>query len=204
VFKEFGHFKRHCPKYDKKSSQSNQNKVAQKNVNFIGVSESNANFFKTVLIEGSPEKCFIDFGSECSLITIAKTEKLGVNIVPREPGVILTTVGGSKIEVSSSVWAEINLDGITKRIEFFVVIKCVVNADLLIGQNFTELDDISYIKTGYTLQFYENQVVNSLQINTPQLNIGNNDPKIVDQLLSLLNEHPACVAIDLADIEDDR
>jgi hypothetical protein len=106
--------------------------------------------------------------------------------------------------VSSSVWAEINLDGITKRIEFFVVVKCVVNADLLIGQNFTELDDISYIKTGYTLQFYENQVVNSLQINTPQLNTGNNNPKIVDQLLSLLNEHPACVAIDLADIEDDR
>jgi hypothetical protein len=197
---EFGHFKRHCPKGDKKLSQSNQNKVAQKNVNFIGASDSNAKFFKTVLIEGSPEKCFIDFGSECSLITIAKAEKLGVNIVPREPGVILTTVGGSKIEVSSSVWAEINLDGITKRIEFFVVVKCVANADLLIGQNFTELDDISYIKTGYTLQFYENQVVNSLKINTPQLNIGNDDPKIVDQLLSLLNEYPSCVAIDLADI----
>ncbi|KAH0815997.1 hypothetical protein GEV33_006795 [Tenebrio molitor] len=48
------------------------------------------------------------------------------------------------VRPDSSVYtvAVILVDGIDKEIELIVIDKCVMNVDVLIGQNFTELDDI--------------------------------------------------------------
>ena len=57
------------------------------------------------------------------------------------------------------------------------------------GKNFTELSDISYIKSRHKLQFL--QVCNINKIETRQLGVENS--VVVDQLVELLNDYPMCV-----------
>jgi hypothetical protein len=61
-----------------------------------------------------------------------------------ETPIVLSTVGDFQVRPDSSVYtvAVILVDGIDKEIELIVIDKCVMNVDVLIGQNFTELDDI--------------------------------------------------------------
>lgn len=123
-------------------------------------------YFKNILLEKHEIRCFIDFGSQCSLITENLATSLGLPRVPLMTPVILTTLGDKHIKPEAMIRAGIELDGICKIIQFYVVKKCVMNVEVLIGQNFTELDDIQFYKTGSLLQFslicVNKQLVNSI------------------------------------------
>jgi hypothetical protein len=68
--------------------------------------------------------------------------KLNVELAPLKVPVLLSTLGEFIIKPKFSVVVRMVVDGISKMVEFYVIQKCVMNVDVLIGHNFTELDDI--------------------------------------------------------------
>jgi hypothetical protein len=72
-----------------------------------------------------------------------------------ETPIVLSIVGDFQVRPDSSVYtvAVILVDGIDKEIELIIIDKRVMNVDVLISQNFTELDDIKCVKASKTLQF---------------------------------------------------
>jgi hypothetical protein len=87
-----GHFRRFCPSNNNNDQRSTAKRpllaIEPKHVNFIGPS-ANSKFFKTMTIERRQMKCFVDFGSECSLISAAAVQLLSATPVSLETGVTL-------------------------------------------------------------------------------------------------------------------
>lgn len=74
-----------------------------------------------------------------------------------------------------------------------------MGAEILIGQNFTEMYEARYSKIGDTLTFSESvskQTVNSIK----QTSIGVDDPQGIQLVIDLLNKFPQCCAQNLSQI----
>jgi hypothetical protein len=75
----------------------------------------------------------------------------------------------------------------------------------MVGQNFTELDDIQYIKTGNTLRILQVPVqkgVNTITRGVVHLDV--NDPGVVNELLTVLNEYPMCIATNMSELGETK
>lgn len=55
---------------------------------------------------------------------------------------------------------KINIDGVVRRLTLYVTDKRIMNVDVLIGQNITELDDVCYEKSNGVLKFMINRSLN--------------------------------------------
>lgn len=148
---KWGHIKKNCPQ----TTTQHRSKLPaiEYHVNYIA-KNPNDKFYKTIKINGQEIKSYIDFGSECSLITQDAINQLQLQTKPCAGNVRLFTLAGNAIKPKQLVSVEITLDNIKRTIEFYVIEKCVLNVPV-IGQNFTELYDISYIRTGSELTFTE-------------------------------------------------
>jgi hypothetical protein len=76
-----------------------------------------------------------------------------------------------------------------------------MNVDVLIGQNFTELDDIKCVKTSKTLQF--SKICSGVYVNSIEksiVNVGIEDSSTVEKVLGLLNEYSMCVASSTSEV----
>jgi hypothetical protein len=75
----------------------------------------------------------------------------------------------------------------------------------LVGQNFTELDDIQYIKTGNTLRILQVPVQKGVNtITRGVVHLGVNDPGVVNELLTVLNEYPMCIATNMSELGETK
>jgi hypothetical protein len=83
-----GHLRRSCPNQGSRGGKLLA--IEHKRIYFIG-NDANAKFFKTVALNGHQIKSFVDFGSECSLITAkaAKNLRLLLVVKPRSNGLSL-------------------------------------------------------------------------------------------------------------------
>jgi hypothetical protein len=94
------------------------------------------------------------------------------------------------------------VDGIRKMVEFYVIQKCVMNVDVLIGHNFTELDDIQYTKAGNSLKFTQSNHHKSINsVETTLVNVVVDKPEVVHKVLDLLNDYSTCLASQLAEVD---
>ncbi|EFA12439.1 Retrovirus-related Pol polyprotein from transposon 297-like Protein [Tribolium castaneum] len=87
--------------------------------------------------------------------------------------------------------------------QLYVVEKCVMGVEVLIGQNFTELYDVSYLKIGNSLRFENAGITIGPSIHSISekvLNVGVNDPEIVNSLVELINEFEFCTAQNYSEI----
>jgi hypothetical protein len=198
-----GHIRRNCPE---RSTSANQMKsksplaLEYKNVNFIANCRPNDKYFKTITIKQVPLKCFIDFGSECSLIARSSAQKLKLKFTALCTPIVLSTLSDGQVRPLASVNADIEIDGIAKNIDLFVVEKCVLDVDILIGQNFTESADIKVVKTGSELQFFQDHELHVGFINECAVNVGVDDSECVANLLQLLDEYKTCIATNLTEV----
>jgi hypothetical protein len=145
-------------------------------------------------------KCFVDFGSECSLISEAAVQLLSATPVPLETGVTLSTLGGHRVIPTGSVLLDIVIDEINKEIAFYVINKCVMGVEILVGQNFTELPDLNYSKSGNLLKFSQLSTLNVNSISEAVVNVGIDNGKAVKGLIGLLNEYSDCRASNISQI----
>ncbi|XP_025836658.1 uncharacterized protein LOC112906554 [Agrilus planipennis] len=116
--------------------------------------------------------------------------------------VTLFTLAGTEIKPNHTTIAEVIIDNIKRTIQFFVIDKCAMDVQLLIGQNFTELYDINYSKIGNQLNFTE-VTINKLNVNLitqTTLNIGINHQKHNQPLIDLLNNYRDCIANSLNEL----
>jgi hypothetical protein len=98
------------------------------------------------------------------------------------------------------VLLDIVIDEINKEIEFYVINKCVMGVEILVGQNFTELPDVNYSKSGNLLKFSQLSTLNVNSIAEAVVNVGIDNDKVVKALIGLLNEYSDCRASNISQI----
>jgi hypothetical protein len=94
--------------------------IEHKKVNFIG-HDAHAKFFKTVALNGHKIKSFVDFRSECSLITAEAAKNLLLVIQPLERSVILNTHNGPSLKPKTCTRASVCIDGVVRNIIFYML-----------------------------------------------------------------------------------
>jgi hypothetical protein len=205
--KKRGHIKRACPllttqRQKSKTPQNKQPAIEYQNVNLINIADPNSKFFKDITVNNVKQKSYIDFGSQCSIITTEAATQLNLKIEPLPHKVVLRTIGTETVEIRARALAIITLDNITRDIELLITDRCVFDVHILIGQNFTELPDVCYAKSDNILTFFEEKIVNSLTVdfNSYNINVGISDEIVIGNLLQLLNEYSVCLAEELQDI----
>jgi hypothetical protein len=128
-----GHKRKDCTQTGGETSSRNQRQRAiEYNVNYIG-DKPNNKFFKPIELSGCTEICFLDLGSSVSLITKALVDKLGLEPVRVGVPVSLKTLHDSTIPVEYKVTALISIDDIAKEIDLYIVDKCVMGVEILVG-----------------------------------------------------------------------
>ncbi|XP_069364889.1 uncharacterized protein [Maniola hyperantus] len=136
-----------------KSNQAES--TAEKNILKIDSNnDSNAKFFKTVVINDKSFKAFIDFGSECTLLRSTDAEQL--NVVKSFDNVpVVKGFGQSSVVPLYKTNLFVRVDEIESDLEVLVIDDVHMQTSLIIGQNFTELPFITVLKDSSNLTFYK-------------------------------------------------
>lgn len=108
---------------------------------------------KNVRLNDSPKTAFIDFGSECTLITHSTASSLDLLISKTELPVLKGFAAGA-LKPVGKVTVEVSIDFVTATIEAFVVPDIFLETDMLIGQNLTELPKVIVYKNSTTFILY--------------------------------------------------
>lgn len=187
-------FKKNKRNDDRAQAPSNNTELkGNKRVFLVSKCGEKNKFYKSLLIDKSTERCFIDFGSECSLITYELAKRLKLNLTELSNDIILTVFGGSEIPVSRKVTCSVTIDEVKLSIDLLVVEKCIPGVDIVVGQNFTEDPRIKYQRVGSALLFSYGLEVNAIEItNTQDIKIGIEDKEIQSRVLEVIQNFSSC------------
>lgn len=114
---------------------------------------TNEKYFKTICVNSSNLKAFIDFGSDCSLIKLSCANTLGLK-GNCEQLPIVKGFGNSTVQPVFQTTVVVKVDEIEAEITVLVVDDVYLPAPVLIGQNFTELPSVTLLKDNERLYFY--------------------------------------------------
>ncbi|KAL0860291.1 hypothetical protein ABMA27_009706 [Loxostege sticticalis] len=99
-----------------------------------------------------PTKCFIDFGSEVSLIKQSQASRLGLFYSDRPTA--LKGFGNEIVRTLGSVSVDVSVDGVVANVICQVVDDHYLELPILIGQSFTEQSHVAVYKTEDKLSFF--------------------------------------------------
>lgn len=112
---------------------------------------------KIVKLNDGTNTAFIDFGSQCTVIKKSVIEELNLTMDYEDLPVIkgfafgvITPIGRVKVEIK--------VDFVKAKVDAFVVPDELLNTDVLIGQNVTELPNVVVFKTNSSLILYTDKV----------------------------------------------
>ncbi|EFA07709.2 hypothetical protein TcasGA2_TC002186 [Tribolium castaneum] len=80
----------------------------------------------------------------------------------------------------------------------YSISQCVMNVEVLIGQDFTEQADVNYIKAGSSLRFFPSKQIHTISHSV--VNVGVTENETVQQLVTLLNTYSACIARNMSEV----
>lgn len=199
-----GHTIENCFKKLRKD-QNNRNQAGpstsrdDKQVLFISRDGDKNKFYKPAVINDNIKvQCFIDFGSECSLVTEGLARESNLKIVPLSRPITLTVFGGSEIEVFSKVSCQICVDSVCLPLELLVVEKCIPGVEVVIGQNFTEDPEIKYMRAGQSLLFTRASLsinaIGATQKFSEQrvIKVGVRDSEVQRRIQTIVDDFPVC------------
>lgn len=109
-------------------------------------------FFKDIHVNIVPTKCFIDFGSEVSLIKQSQASRLGLFYSDRPTA--LKGFGNEIVRTLGSVSVDVSVDGVVANVICQVVDDHYFELPILIGQSFTEQSHVAVYKTEDKLSFF--------------------------------------------------
>ncbi|XP_063547163.1 uncharacterized protein LOC134754752 [Cydia strobilella] len=152
------HLAEHCFKRlreanDVKVEEARGKERKEKQVAAVQVGDANNKYKMDVKVNNSTIKCFVDLGSECSLITINAAKQLNLDIDTSEELPVLNTVGANLVSPVVIVTSSVEVQGIKEVIDLYVVENHVIKRPVLLGHSFTEKPDITIIKTSKELIF---------------------------------------------------
>ncbi|KAL0882020.1 hypothetical protein ABMA27_001769 [Loxostege sticticalis] len=122
-------------------------------------------YFMTIEVNHKPLDCYVDLGSECSLIRRTDALKLGVE-QNSDNLPLLKGVGNNCLRAMSRIEANVNVQGITLPINMYVVDDSAIKQPILLGQNFTEHPSIMITKTPSQLIFEDSSSMHKLCLTT--------------------------------------
>lgn len=131
-------------------------------------------YFKKVTLNDTVAKAFIDFGSECSLVSDTSVIKMGNSTDwTTEDLPLLKGFGSNGTRPIARISISVAVDAVKENIELFVVPHSLLpfGTDVLLGQNLTELPNVRVLKTNNDLMLFsklsEATVKVFIQENTP-------------------------------------
>lgn len=182
-----GHKKETCFKLYPKSQLK---AIEYKKVFKIVSGHSSNKFYKSADVDGISITVFVDFGSDCSIISEELVNKLGLKTHDLQTYIVLSVFGGTEIEIRSKVNCLVEIDGVKLNIELLITKSCLKTADVLIGQNFTEDPQIKYERVGDSLNFSYLNKINL--INKLYINIGESSQDFAKAIQSLIESFSEC------------
>lgn len=182
---KLGHEENICRKKRYKE-QSNSNKK----VNFIGNTSDNI-YFKRAKINNNTVKCFVDLGSECTLIKQSVALKFDLALTRVSKNVVLHGFSGASFVPQFQCQDLITIDEVSLVVEMYTIDDTHMFVDLLVGHNFTEDISVLIIKTQKQLMITKLPTQTSFATNSNRFTIN----QIVENPNKLSLENINCGAI---------
>ncbi|KAL0869533.1 hypothetical protein ABMA27_005803 [Loxostege sticticalis] len=144
----FGHLVEKCPNESKRSTKDKAKTV----MSVLSHESPDSKYFKTASVNGTDKRCFIDFGSEASLIKESEASDITCEWSTDNSLPILRGFGKSTVRALRKATVRIMIDGVEARVVIFVVPDYVMKFPLLIGQSYTEQPHIMFKKDSDNLE----------------------------------------------------
>ncbi|KAH9637556.1 hypothetical protein HF086_009620 [Spodoptera exigua] len=153
--RQVGHLAGGCP--GTKESNTNNKTVLR----IASEPDSDSKYFKSAVVNGLNLDCFIDFGSQCSMLqeSVAKNfvSSWSISELP-----VLRGFGDSVVNCLGKCYVEIKIDSVIATVETLIVPDKLLQVPLLLGQTFTEQEHIVVVKTNNQLKITTNIAKNVL------------------------------------------
>lgn len=149
-----GHIAEHCKRElmpDKNLAEAVANIKEVQQIHSQG-KKSNI-YHKIVKVNGTERSAFVDFGSQCTIITRSTVEHLNLLLKSDNLPVMKGFAFGAIIPLGYTM-IDLSIDFVHAEIQAFVVADEYISTDVLIGQNLTELPDVIVYKTNKNLILY--------------------------------------------------
>lgn len=141
----------------KRPNQKSKQDKSIKNVQMVCPDISDKKYFKTVQVNGISCKAFLDFGSSCNTIRKSFSEQLKLQPRPNDLVVIKGFGDGLTVPLGL-VTATLIVDGVQRHCEFYLVPDDAQEFEILVGQPFTEADNIVVVKTSSHLNIFDGEL----------------------------------------------
>ncbi|XP_063894737.1 uncharacterized protein LOC135117976 [Helicoverpa armigera] len=134
------------------NSKDSKTDTLQKTLCISNISP-NSKFFKDVTVNSIPTKCFIDFGSEVTLIRQSDASRLG--LMSSDETTALKGFGNEIVHTLGTATINMVVDGVVADVVCHIVQDEFLEYPLLIGQSFTEQSHVTVYKTADKLTFLD-------------------------------------------------
>lgn len=156
-----GHLTEDC------SDKTNSNNSSKTVLRISKEPDNDSKYFKVASVNGQNLNCFVDFGSQCTLLRESAAKNLvdswAVSDLP-----VLRGFGDSVVNCLGKLNVEIDVDLAKADVEAYIVPDHFLQVPLLLGQTFTEQDHVLVFKTNDQLKISVNATKNvQLYTDTP-------------------------------------
>lgn len=147
-----GHKANECYRSTDNNNQPNNYSKSDKKTLFTQKSRSDSKYYKTALINNSISlQCYVDFGSDCTLIRQDIVEKYSLPVEQNDVPNIRGFGNGLSVPIGRTKFS-LRIGEVTADIVAYIIEPCLLSEPLLVGQDFTERTDVTVIKTHNRLE----------------------------------------------------
>lgn len=151
-----GHTSNNCSsKADSKTNESNYNNKTVLRISKHQDDESK--YFKNAYVNGQNLECYVDFGSQCTMLR----ESFARNLFSTWSTFDLPIIrgfGDSMVSCLGKCIVELEIDSVKASVEILVVPDHLLQVPLLVGQTFTEQEHVVVYKSYNRLKLYSNPI----------------------------------------------
>lgn len=147
-----------CHKVGHLASDCPNNKENANNKTVLRISQEQDNdtkYFKSALVNGKELDCFIDFGSQCTMMKESVARSLVKDWTTTDLPV-LRGFGDSMVNCLGKCPVQVEVDSVQATLEAYVVPDKLLQVPILIGQTFTEQDHVIVYKNKDELKLSTN------------------------------------------------
>lgn len=152
------------------SSATHENSSERKTLKIDIGKKGNDKFFKTVTVDDQTLGAYIDFGSECTLLSESNAESLNLkrefDSIP-----VVRGFGQASVVPLYKSCVTLKVDEVEAEVEVLVVEDSHMQTAMIIGQNFTELPCVTVLKNSKRLTFYKSPSTDSLSCTDSSLKL---------------------------------
>ncbi|XP_072940615.1 uncharacterized protein [Epargyreus clarus] len=114
--------------------------------------DNDSKYFKVAHVNGQNLNCFVDFGSQCTMLQESAARNL-VGYWSKSNLPVLRGFGDSIVNCLGRCIVEVEVDSVKANVEALVISDHLLKVPLLLGQTFTEQDHVIVYKTNDQLNF---------------------------------------------------